>query len=164
MKITDISGKEHSIDCIACAIQSGEIALPVERITETENFVVEQDLEIPIEGFLIVVSKRHIFSVDELSDNEITELSILLKKTRKAMRQSLGVSWITIVQEENTATSHFHIWLFPWHKWMAKKWSGKLEEIKEIMKFSRKEMSGEEVLSRVKESSVKVAESMKSKR
>ena len=159
-KITDIGGKEHEIECIACAIQSGEIDLPVERIAETKNFVVEQDFEWPIEGFLIIVSKRHIHSIDELSDEELLEFTGLLKKIRGILRKILKISFVTLVQEENSKTSHFHFWLFPWYSWMLKKWNGKVGEIKDVMKYAKQEMFGEEELSRIKEIAVKLRQEL----
>jgi len=155
-EIIDISGKKYEIECIACAIQSGKIILPVERIAETENFVVEQDLEWPIEGFLCIVSKRHIYSVDELNGKEAEELGKLLRATRMVLRKILGVSAVTVVQEENTKFSHFHLWLFPWHDWMKQKWDGKLCEIRDIMKYAKKEFSGKEDLEKIKRSAIRL--------
>lgn len=43
VKIIDISGRKQDVRCIACAIQKNEVELPVERIGETKNFVLEQD-------------------------------------------------------------------------------------------------------------------------
>ena len=114
-KIKDIGGKEYEINCIACAIAEGKIQLPMENLAETENFIAEQDTECPIEGFVIISSRKHIYSVDEMADSEIEELAKLMKKVRSAMRKVLGIEKVTIVQEENTSNSHFHIWLFPWH-------------------------------------------------
>ncbi|MBI2024456.1 hypothetical protein HYT00_03665 [Candidatus Giovannonibacteria bacterium] len=117
IEIIDINGNKHEVKCIACAIQSGKISLPIERIAETENFVLEQDLEWPIEGFVVIVSKRHIISIDEFTDSEMEELAKFMKVARAALRKILEISSVTLVQEENTATSHFHFWLFPWHNW-----------------------------------------------
>ena len=155
-KIIDIDGKEHEVQCIACSIQNGDIRLPVERITETENFVVEQDLEWPIEGLLVIVSKKHVYSIEELSDQEVNEFSQLLKKVRKLLKEVLGISHITLVQEENIITSHFHLWLFPWHSWMLKRWNGKLHEIKDIMKYAKQEFSDKESLEKIRQSAIKL--------
>ncbi|MEK6761016.1 MAG: HIT family hydrolase [Nanoarchaeota archaeon] len=139
-KIIDISGKEQEIKCIACAIQKNEVKLPVERIGETENFVVEQDFEWPIEGFLIIASKRHIHSILEFNKDEEKEFFQVLKRSRKIMKKVLGIEKVTIVQEEDSQTSHFHVWLFPWHDWMKKRGT-KLQNIKEIMKYSKENFS-----------------------
>ena len=160
-EIIDINGNKHEVECIACSIQSGNIILPVEIIAETENFVVEQDFEWPIEGFLVIVSKKHIHSVDELTNQEIEEFAKLLKATRSAMRKILGISFVTLVQEENTKTSHFHLWLFPWHDWMLQKWNGKLDDIKNIMRYAKKEFSNEENVEKIKKSSIKLRDKIK---
>lgn len=138
MKIKDISGAEHTIDCIACAIQTGQVTLPIERIAETEHFVAEQDFEYPIEGFVIVASKRHIRSITELSEGESTNLMQFLISCRKAMREQLGISEITIVQEEHSSSSHFHIWLFPWLSWMDEHgYRRKVTDIAAVMKEAK---------------------------
>ncbi len=152
MEIVDIKGKTHNIDCIACSIQNGTIQLPIERIAETDNFVAEQDLEYPIEGFVIIASKRHVLSIDEMNDTELTELTKFLHDLRKVMRSALKISYVTVIQEENTSTSHFHIWLFPWHPWMLKRWKGKVQEVKEIMDYARREMKTQNQLDIVRKS------------
>jgi len=155
-EITDINGNKHEVKCIACAIQGGKISLPIERIAETKNFVLEQDLEWPIEGFVVIVSKKHIISIDELTDNDVEELAKLIKTTRVALRKVLGISAVTLVQEESTTTSHFHFWLFPWCDWMKEKWSGKLHEIKDIMKYAKQKFSGKEDLEKIRRSATKL--------
>ena len=155
-KIIDIYGKEHNVECIACSIQSGEVTIPIERIAETKNFVVEQDLEWPIEGFLVIVSRKHINSVDELNEQEMNEFAQLLRKIRVILRKLLGISDVTLVQEEHSKTSHFHLWLFPWHSWMQGRWNGKIAEIKDIMQYSKKEMSGDENLGKIRKSAEKL--------
>ena len=140
VKIIDISGKEQEIKCIACAIQKNEVELPIERIGETKNFVLEQDFEWPIEGFLIIASKRHIHSILDFNKDEEKEFFRILKRSRKIMKEVLDIEKVTIVQEEDSLTSHFHVWLFPWHDWM-KKHGTKLQNIKEIMKYAKENFS-----------------------
>ncbi|MDP3729666.1 MAG: HIT family hydrolase [bacterium] len=157
-EIIDINGSKHKVKCIACAIQGGKISLPVERIAETENFVLEQDLEWPIEGFIVIVSKRHIVSIDELTDREMEELAKFMKIARVALRKILGISAVTLVQEESSTTSHFHFWLFPWHDWMKENWNGKLYEIKDIMKYAKQKFLGKENLERIKQCVLRLRE------
>lgn len=156
VKIIDISGKEKDIKYIACSIQNKEVDLPVDRIFETESFVVEQDFEYPIEGFLIIASKRHIHSILEFNEKEEKEFFEILKKSRKIMKDVLGIDKVTLIQEEESLTSHFHVWLFPWHKWMFEHGS-KLQDIKLIMKFAKENYSNEECLNNLR----KIAEKLK---
>ena len=155
--IKDILGVEHNINCIACSIQDGQITLPVERISETNYFVAEQDLEYPIEGFVILVSKRHIKSILEFTTEEEKDFSSFLINCRKAMKEKLGIENVTIIQEEPTSSSHFHVWLFPWHSWMSN-YKKKINNIMEIMDLAKKEHSNEAELSKIKESSKKLKE------
>ena len=155
-EIIDISGNKHKVECIACAIQDGKIILPIERIAETENFVVEQDLEWPIEGFVVIVSKRHIISIDELTDSEIKELAKFMKIVRVALRKILGISAVTLVQEENSTTSHLHFWFFPWYDWMKEKWNGELSDIKDIMKYAKQNFSRKESLEKIRQSAIRL--------
>ncbi len=157
-KIIDISGKEQEIDCIGCAIQKGEVEMAVERIAETKNFALEQDFEYPIEGFLILASKRHIQSVAEFNGEEESEFSEFLKKSRKLMRDVLGIEKVTIIQEEGNKDSHFHVWLFPWHDWM-KPHGSKLQDIKNLMKYAKENFSDETHLNKIK----KIGKELKSK-
>lgn len=58
MIVQDILGKEWNCKCIGCSIGNDEITPPGEIIMSTENFVLHQDPEIPIKGFLIIASKN----------------------------------------------------------------------------------------------------------
>jgi len=138
-KITDIRGKTKNISCIACSIQKKEVDNPG-SITETRYFVAEQDYEIPIPGFIVLVSRRHIQSVDELSKDEQRDFIELLCRLRATMRKALKIGHVYIIQEEDTTTSHFHIWLFPRYKWMEKKFGRKIQSVRPIMEYARKTM------------------------
>lgn len=155
-KIKDIGGVEHEVSCIACAIQSGVIALPVERITETEYFVVEQYLENPIEGFLIIALKRHAKSVTDFTEEEQKDFMKLLVQCRESMRVQLDIEKVTLVQEETSSDSHFHMWLFPWLPWMSD-YKNRISNIVEVMKVA-KQNSTEEELRKVKEATRKLKE------
>lgn len=153
-KIKDLFGQEKEVDCMACDLQSGKVELPTKRIGETKHFVVEQDLEYPIEGFLIIVSKRHIHSILEFNKEEEKEFSEILNKSRKLQKEVLGIEKATIIQEEISDSSHFHAWLFPWHEWMEKK---KLENIKELMKYAKENFTSKEHAKKLKEACEKLA-------
>lgn len=158
VKIIDISGKEQKVDCIGCAIQKGEVKTFVERIGETKNFVLEQDFEYPIEGFLILASKRHIQSVLEFNREEKNEFLDFLIKSRKIMKDILGINRVTIIQEEGSFDSHFHVWLFPWHNWM-KLHGSKIQDIKNLMKYAKENFSDKKHLDNIK----KIGQKLKSK-
>ena len=92
--------------------------MPGERIVETDHFVAEQDFEYPIEAFVIIASKRHVKSITEFSEEERNDLMNLLVSCRKAIKTQLSIDEVTLVQEESSTSSHFHVWIFPWLPWM----------------------------------------------
>jgi diadenosine tetraphosphate (Ap4A) HIT family hydrolase len=138
-KITDIRGKTESISCIACSIQNKEVENPG-SIAESKFFVAEQDYEIPIPGFVILISKRHLQSVDEFSGGERKDFIEFLCRLRAIMRKALKIKHVYVVQEEDTTTSHFHVWLFPRYQWMEKKFGRKIQSVRPIMEYARKSM------------------------
>lgn len=141
-EITDLKGRTKKIACIACSIQSGEVENPG-AIAESEYFVAEQDYEFPIPGFVIVASKRHVQSIDEFSDDEQRDFIKFLCRLRLSMRKALAIEHVYIIQEEDTTTSHFHVWLFPRYEWMKEKFGRKIESVKPIMEYARKNMKTE---------------------
>ena len=157
-RIIDISGKEQEVKCIGCAIQKKEVELPIERIGETRNFVLEQDFEYPIGGFLILASKRHIQSVLEFNEGEKSEFLDFLIKSRKIMKNVLGIGKVTIIQEDGSSDSHFHVWLFPWYRWM-KPHGSKLQDIKNLMKYAKENFSDKKHLDKIR----KIGKELKSK-
>ena len=135
-EITDLKGRTKKIACIACSIQAGEVENPG-AIAKSEYFVAEQDYEFPIPGFVILVSKRHLQSVDEFTEAEQQDFIKFLCRLRLGMRKALDIEHVYIVQEEDTTTSHFHVWLFPRYQWMKDKFGRKIESVKPIMEFAR---------------------------
>jgi len=112
LKTKDFLGQEWNIDCMGCSINDGTITLPGGFIHRAKYFVVHQDPLIPLEGFLVIASKRHIRSIAEMQDEEYEELTRLIRSTLCAIKEATKVEQLTIVQEERSI--HFHLWFFPW--------------------------------------------------
>ena len=75
MIIYGVEGKPQEIEgCIGCACASGEFDVFGGNLFETESFIVAQDCELPINGFMIVSTKRHITKMTELSEKEQIDL------------------------------------------------------------------------------------------
>jgi diadenosine tetraphosphate (Ap4A) HIT family hydrolase len=147
-EITDIKGRTKNIACIACSIQSGEVENPG-LIAESEYFVAEQDYETPIPGFVIVVSKRHLYSIDEFIEEEQRDFIKFLCRLRKTMREALNIEHVYVVQEEDTTSSHFHVWLFPRYLWMKESFGSKIESVKPIMKHAIENMKDSDNLNEI---------------
>ena len=146
--ITDIKGRTKKIACIGCAILNQEVENPG-SIAQTKYFVAEQDYEIPIPGFVILASKKHIYSIDEFSEAEQWDFIKFLCRLRHGMRKALNVKYVYLIQEEDTTNSHFHVWMLPRYPWMKKQFGRKIESIRPIMEYARKNMKTKNNLRRV---------------
>jgi diadenosine tetraphosphate (Ap4A) HIT family hydrolase len=159
MEIISADGIKKEIDCIGCALQRGEIEHVGEKVGETENFEVGQDYEIPIPGFMILASKKHLKGIGDFNDSERSEYIDFLFRIRKAIEKVLEIEYVYIIQEEDTIaeSSHFHVWLFPRLKWMEKFGRG-IKSVKPIMEYARKEMKTQDNLKEVKRVTTKIKE------
>ncbi len=144
MHITDILNHQYTCDCIGCAIAAGEIIPPGGVICESEHFILHQDPEVPVRGFLIIASKRHIRSIAQMSAAEAAELFSLVYRARLALEQSGQLHDVRIIQEERSG--HFHLWLLPWEDWMDGKFANSLASIREMMRYAKQERKTEENL------------------
>lgn len=135
MSIKDILGREWDCKCIGCGIGKGEVIPPGGIILDTKNFVLHQDPEIPIKGFLIIASKKHIRSISELNYVEAQELFDLVYKARMAQKSLKDIKEVSIIQEERSG--HFHLWLLPRYKWMDEIFEDSLSTVREIMSYAR---------------------------
>jgi diadenosine tetraphosphate (Ap4A) HIT family hydrolase len=117
-EITDIAGNKKRVKCLSCAIEKGGVARHGGSIASTAHFDAHQDWEIPIPGFVIVASRRHLQSIDEFTDEERGDFIEFLCMVRRAMREALDIQTAYLIQEEDTS-DHFHVWMFPRYEWMA---------------------------------------------
>ena len=147
-KVIDFMGKKKMIACLACAIQKKEAELPGGVIASTKHFEAQPDFEYPIPGFVVLVAKRHMQSVDEFTPEERKDFIEFLCNVRKSMRKALNIQTIYLIQEEDT-TSHFHVWLFPRYEWMEKQFGKKIESVKPIMKYAKEKLKTKENLEKV---------------
>jgi diadenosine tetraphosphate (Ap4A) HIT family hydrolase len=146
-EITDIQGNKIHTDCLGCARERGEIITGT--LTTTEYFDAHQDFEIPIPGFIIISSRRHLKSVDEFTEEEQADFIKILTTVRRTMRSSLGIDAVYLVQEEDTS-HHFHLWLFPRQEWMIP-FGRKIQSVRPIMEHAREHMKTAENLKLVNE-------------
>jgi len=136
--IRDILNNEWSCKCIGCSIGNGEVNPPGGLIAETKNFVLHQDPEVPIKGFLIIASKKHIQSIAQITPEEASELFDLIYRARLAMKATVGINEVSIIQEERSG--HFHLWLLPRHEWMNDKFANSLSSIREMMNYAKENL------------------------
>ena len=120
---------------MGCAIAAGEFTPPGGFIAETASFILHQDPEVPIKGFLIVASKKLIQSLAEMSLEEVQELFGLVYRARQALQRLVDIQAFTLIQEERSA--HFHLWLLPRYAWMDGKFAHSLTSIREMMQSTK---------------------------
>jgi len=117
---------------MGCAISDQSMTVPGGMIQRTDHFCVHQDPLIPVPGFLVIASVRHIRSISQMRADEYEEFSRLLKNAHQAIKDVTRVENLTIIQEESSV--HFHLWFFPWTGSVVEKY-GKpsLSRIRDIM-------------------------------
>lgn len=126
-------------ECIGCKIVNEGSNF---KIFETENFVLLQDPEVPIKGFLIVQAKRHVNSLIDLNEEQQIELIKLTNKARVVLKELNICQEVTIVQEERS--KHFHIWLFPNYEWMQEKFGKGIKYLRDINEYVTKNATEED--------------------
>jgi diadenosine tetraphosphate (Ap4A) HIT family hydrolase len=149
MKTKDFLGKEWEISCMGCAIADQSMLTPGGIIHKTQHFCVHQDPLIPLPGFLVVASLRHIQSISDMHESEYEEFSSLIRAAHRAIKEATDIEHLTIVQEENSI--HFHLWFFPWTPGVIERYGQpSLTKIREIMAAYRQQIIGEEEWKKLK--------------
>lgn len=140
-RITLSNGKEVEVECLSCALTNGIIEPDGGLVIETEYFHAHQDVAYPIKGLIILASKRHIKSFDELSAAERMDYINTLSKIREAQRKVLGIEHVYYFYNEDT-THHFHTWMVPRYEWMYK-FGRSVESVRPVLLHARNKMNDE---------------------
>jgi len=138
MKRKDILNNEFEVECIGCALANKNLVPVGGIIKETENFILHQDPEIPIKGFLIIASKKHIKSIIELSKSQALEFFELVYDARTALLSFDDIIECSLIQEEKSG--HFHFWILPKYIWMNDLFDNSLSSIRPIMQYARENL------------------------
>lgn len=121
----------------------------IEEIITTENFDAHQDWEVPIPGFVIIASKdKTKKSLAEFDDREVTELILLTKRVREAMKEKLNIEIVYLFQNEDSEHG-FHVWMFPRYEWMDK-FGKKIQSVRTIMEYAKEHLLSPDKLLKVK--------------
>jgi len=95
--------------CIFCKIVAGEI--PAERVHETDEVLVFQDIAAQAPVHLLVVPKRHVASLSELDDPALGG-ALLAAAAQVAHRAGLDRGWRLIANTgEDGGQEVFHLHL-----------------------------------------------------
>ena len=146
----DLTGKQISLNgCMGCEIVNENLKPFCGILYRNENFVITQDFELPINGFIIISTIRHISKFNELTENEQTDLTKLINKTLTILEENNIAEEYNIVLEEKDC--HFHVWLMPRHKWMNEKFSKIIKNIQPIMDYAKQNLRTEDNFNQIKQ-------------
>ena len=91
VKIKSIDDVEKDINCIGCALQRDKIKSVEGIIYEGKYFEIRQDYEIPIKGFFVISSNKHIVGFADFNNKERKEFIDLICNLRKGMKEVLKI-------------------------------------------------------------------------
>ena len=83
-----------------------------DRIYRTQFWDVVHNYQTSLPGWLVLVVRRHIGSIDELTHEEAVELGILLRQVSLALKETTGCVKTYVIQFAEMAEHqhvHFHI-------------------------------------------------------
>jgi diadenosine tetraphosphate (Ap4A) HIT family hydrolase len=138
----------HFNGCPGCAYAKHEFELPCGLAYENDNFVLSQDWELPIDGFLIVSPKRHIEQLSELTDNERNEMFGIVNKTIKILRENNVCDRFEIIIEEKE-NRHLHVWIMPRHEWMIELVDSIIDNIGVILEYAKTNFRNKDVYEKI---------------
>lgn len=147
--ITLANGETVEVECLSCALVNGLIEPEGGVVMETEHFHAHQDVAYPIPGLIILASKRHLKSLDELTEEERIDYITVLTEIRKAQRNVLGIESVYYFYNEDT-THHFHTWMVPRYDWMYA-FGRSVESVRPALLHARNEMNDEANLKSVRQ-------------
>lgn len=78
------------MSCIFCNLDYSKVENTI--IEESNNFIVVPARGSLVEGYLLIISKRHIDSMSQLNDEEIDEYLKLIRKYRRIFKKIYGKS------------------------------------------------------------------------
>lgn len=150
-KIVSIEGKTNYYSgCISCELLKGNLEAFGGILYETKNFFVCTDYEVPIAGFLIISTKRHVSSLNDFSEEEKIEFILLLDRCLKALKKIGAASEFIMLQGERSDV-HFHTSLFPRQGWMKEKFGRVVSHLKDIQEYAINNLKTPENLAKITE-------------
>lgn len=136
--------------CPACAYARHEFVLPCGVVYEDDLFMLSQDWELPIPGFLVLSPKRCVEKLSDLTDYEREEMFKIVDKTIKLLRNSKICDRFDVIFEEKIER-HFHIWIMPREKWMTELVGDIIDHIGDIFSYAKSNNRTNDNLKKIKE-------------
>ena len=147
--IRDLTGQEQTLNyCLGCEIAKGDLVPFGGILYKDKYFTITQDFELPIDGFIVISTIRHVEKFTDLTDEERVELVNLINRTLNILRENQIAEEFNVILEEKQGY-HFHIWLMPRHKWMIEKFGKVLKNIKQIQDYALENMRTKENIDKI---------------
>jgi diadenosine tetraphosphate (Ap4A) HIT family hydrolase len=100
--------------CLACPRLALEDPAPRERVVATRHWSVAHAFNTALEGWLVVLPRRHVVAVDQLDAAEAAELGPLLVAVSRALRAVVGCEKTYVIQlAESPGFNHVHVHVVP---------------------------------------------------
>jgi diadenosine tetraphosphate (Ap4A) HIT family hydrolase len=99
-------------ECLTCARNNQPDLPPRERVHVGPRWRVAHAFGTALPGWLVVVPRRHLIALDELTPEEAADLGPILRSVTLAMRSVLGCAktYVALFAEaEGFAHVHFHL-------------------------------------------------------
>jgi diadenosine tetraphosphate (Ap4A) HIT family hydrolase len=102
-------------DCYACSMSARLPDLPPrERVFVDDTWRVAHDFNASLEGWLVVVSLRHVEGLHELTAEEATSLGVILRAATRALVEVTGCTKTYVMLfAEKDGFSHLHLHVVP---------------------------------------------------
>lgn len=107
--------RESLTDCHSCAVGADIAALPVrEAIEVTEHWRVAHAFDSALPGWLVVLPRRHVEAVHELTPDEMAPLGELVRRLSIALVEVTGCQKTYVMQyAEHPKHRHVHFHVVP---------------------------------------------------
>jgi diadenosine tetraphosphate (Ap4A) HIT family hydrolase len=104
-------------ECLTCALiarrDAGDAPL-WDNILRTDSWDLVHSYNTSLPGWLVLVARRHITAIDELTDEEAAELGVLLRRASAALREVVGCAKTYVCQfAEHAEHPHVHFHVIP---------------------------------------------------
>ncbi len=99
-------------ECLSCALETQADPPPRERLHVGPRWRVAHAFGTALPGWLVVLPRRHVTALDQLTAEEAADLGPLLRALTAALRAALGCSktYVALFAEaEGFAHVHFHV-------------------------------------------------------
>ena len=138
-------------DCMGCAKAENMTNKNINQgeIIKTKNFDISQDFELPINGFIVIGSLRHVESINEMTCQEKQELITLIDVLLSALKKLNVCQQYNVIWEEKDSC-HFHVWLMPRHSYLLEATGRNITKaIGDVFEFAKNNLRTEENISEI---------------